>query len=332
VRKVFDDFMFVSANFSGHKDLDSSGNITQAHDRWLAEAYYRNSARMGKVIWMKARRDYQDLFAEIIEFDVNRRNRMREILLSFLPRRRRLFETAGDALVPVSLMKVPFTRQEQIGKEEDQAIEETLQRLSRSKLKDVNQHRSTVINRSLAVQKELWDDSALDHFNPQYCPAALGNDLSESAYVEERKIFEVRIGAEWKLALGVLTRDHYLHIFVTDFKTDDAMSLDYERMTAGALSQVLKSPNPDVSIRLNFCEVKSCFSESKLDFETDDRVIQIVPKIKDSARFKFRKRDRKEITIRFASTDEAVVLVNAITCITANTENELIICSKHGSA
>jgi hypothetical protein len=110
----------------------------------------------------------------------------------------------------------------------------------------------------------------------------LGQDVSESGFVEEWKMLEVLVGSEWQLVFGVVTCDCYLHIFITPFVTDESI-FDYVFITMESISHVIKSVTPDSSFRLTNCTIKSSFDLTELSTNgadcgiIDPRKITLIP-------------------------------------------------------
>jgi hypothetical protein len=167
-------------------------------DRWLAESSYRHAAHLGLLTWKDNRRDFQKLYADIIDLDNYRRERTKELLLSFLSRRRRLAGSACGALIPgAQLLKVNAKSKRQEGQAIDDDIKKLMLELS-----------STTDSNEKMTPQQRVDTPLYDAVDPY------GEDAWESSYVSDRRLVSLKVGKEWKAAVLVRTLDQCLHFFV----------------------------------------------------------------------------------------------------------------------
>ena len=69
----------------------------EPRDRWLAEARYRNSARLGLDTWKATRKAYQTIYSEFWKLEDYRKAKQKKILGGFLPLRQTLLQTSHFA-------------------------------------------------------------------------------------------------------------------------------------------------------------------------------------------------------------------------------------------
>jgi hypothetical protein len=171
------------------------------------------------------------------------RDRLKESLLAFLPRRRRFFLRVPEALEASALMlDHGRTNRDQT----DANIEEIFRQLSLSNLKKENMHQSSIMNRSRGKQPDLkaWSDKA----------EIMKGGAFESKLVLDVKVFEVKKGRSWsywKLTLGVFTAGNYLHLFDVH---DDSMQVNLGNATVEEVVSRVKSTTPDLSLVLTYCD------------------------------------------------------------------------------
>lgn len=233
-------------------------------DLWLAEVSYKNAVTHASLLWKVQSKGLKNLFEDTIHFDDERRNRTKEIILSFLPRQRRIFLRSVEVLDGMeSELESGLQDKHQI----DEQLDKALQELGRKTINTRN--RSSIMNRSRFKKINFDDRSDID--SPRDC------DLFESALVEKLSVLEVKRGAKppWQVALAVTTVDKYLHLFLCN---DDTCDMEKFKVKNLCLEETLKSEfkgsTPDVSVFLPECScaVPSSKAHIELSFTGDGRI------------------------------------------------------------
>jgi hypothetical protein len=193
----------------------------------------------------------------IIALDEDRRSRTKEILLSFLPRRRRVFLRVLEATQPaIDSLEEGRLGRDEINTELDLVIEQ-MARLSLSKQK---RSRSSILNRSLTtkldlkVEIDLSTITASNHFS--------------SSHVKELRAIEARTSskADWQLSLAVMTHEGFLHILYCDLPESQLKEfMESKQRAEGFLSTKCEGRTPDISLPL--CECRSNMSSKKEHIE-----------------------------------------------------------------
>jgi hypothetical protein len=254
-----------------HESTDFHNTIPPVNvdvlDRWLLEAQYRNAAHVEVLIWKENRRMLQAIYKEIVELDVERSRRMRQLLLSFLPKRRKFMESAHSSLLPAAqdLAKAKIDSQK-----ESEAIEKTIEAIA------------------LTAIQNCGDSSALAGEGDFEAPGSEWN----SPFVKETFIFDFKVDTEWKLSVAVVTVDDFLHVFVL---TEE----DLRNLGGGLLSVEDALPyikmSPTLSISLEECEV---------DFLVDS-MTEMELRRSVRSKLRFRKQSDEQFFIKFKDREEA---------------------------
>jgi hypothetical protein len=182
-------------------------------DRWLSESQYRYACKLGLLSWKENRKDYEFWYAEIIALHEERKCRLNEVLLQFLPRRKDLLVSAHLALMSGSDALYGTRISE---KKENRAIDKAIER-----------NAVMAIKTDPSKYADITIESIL-HANPKSLPTKTSNyarsstDLWKSALVRERRLVELKVNKEeWKLAVCIVTLDDCMHIFIL---TDDVVN------------------------------------------------------------------------------------------------------------
>lgn len=210
-------------------------------DRWLAEVTYKNCVKHGMSFVKDRLHSLKQAIDDVVSLDSQRLTRTKQILLSFLPRRRRLFLRVHESFQSTA-DKLNDERQ---GMEEvESQLDKVLEQLSRRNLSKRN--RSSIMNRS-----RTWNMGAGDSGSPQNrseaTPTLPECNMLESSHILERKAVEVKMGAkgEWQLALALLTDDKYLHVLVYDSELPTDLE---ESQAETVLALKLKGKLPNLSV------------------------------------------------------------------------------------
>jgi hypothetical protein len=231
-----------------------SPNPGTAHDdHWLSEASYKSAVVMILCGWESRCQELKLLHQKTLQLDEYRRDRMRQILLAFLPRRRRLFLRVTET-IEVSFVTLELGRISRDGVDEE--IEKVLGELKREHL-----HHSPIMNRSRSQQPDLKVPSMSNNGN------VLQGGIFRSKLVQDMKVFEVRTRPwfPWKLALGVFTVGDYLHLFDVH---DTSMEINLGNATVEEAVSRLKSLRPDMSLVLSNCDIHHDTSKALVDIST----------------------------------------------------------------
>jgi hypothetical protein len=213
-------------------------------DHWLSEASYKSAVVMILCGWEAQCQDLKALYQKTLQLDEYRRDTMRQILLTFLPRRRRFFLRVTEAL-EVSSVNLEDGRRSR--DEVDEEIENIIgEQPSRTHLNSEHLQHLSIMNRSRSKQVNLKVPS-MNNIGD-----VLQGGIFRSKLVQDIKVFEVRTRqwSAWKLTLGVFTVDNYLHLFDVH---DASMEINLGTATVEEAISRVKSMRPDMSMVLSNC-------------------------------------------------------------------------------
>lgn len=229
-------------------EIEGGGCRSGSQDRWIAEIKYEQSVKDGMSSFKARCDDLQQVWKDAVDLDVQRRNRTKQVLLSFLPRRRRLFLRMLEVYDPA----VTKMHDDRLGRDKiDYELNQVLEKLSRRNISKRN--RSSIMNRS-----RTWISGG--DATPASNPLPEFNQF-HSQHVVDRKVLEVKTGAwsPWKVAIGVVTVDDYLHIIVCEEEnlpentTNSAESFNAESQLESALAEKLNGTPPELTVALFEC-------------------------------------------------------------------------------
>jgi hypothetical protein len=233
--------------------VNVDNDLEGSEDRWLAEASYRNTVREATAVFKKNYAELMKVCDGIISMDEDRRNRTKEVLLSFLPRKRRLFLRALEAFQPaVSTLEYGRLGLDEISAGLDQAIEH----MTRQSLAKQQRSRSGILNRSLTNKLDLNVELDLT--------AVAENNLFDSLHVKELRAIEAKGGSKepWQLSLAVLTHDGFLHVVYCDLPESQLQEFQESQDRAEVfLASKCHGRMPDLSLPLFDC--RSSLSANK---------------------------------------------------------------------
>jgi hypothetical protein len=183
-------------------------------DRWLNEATYKITVNSGMACWKRNYLRMTELYDDIIGLDSQRRTRTKEILLSFIPRRRKIFlrslELIGPARVELEKGRLPRDTHEQ-------EIERSLQQLSRVKL-SMKPNRSSIMNRSRTFESDIGSPIDIQ-------PLSNRNLFDSHRILEIKAVeFQSRDRSVFQVGLAVATTDDFLHILGGDVDSDTILN------------------------------------------------------------------------------------------------------------
>jgi hypothetical protein len=180
-------------------------NNAVVRDGWLIEMLYRQAVNAQVQILKKCGAQLEEIWQSMHRIEVNRRIRLHEVMLDFMPRQRRLYLGLAPIASPIldNLVQQrtdPQTLDEQL----DEEVRKHMQTL----LKIDNAKRSSIMNRSRAQAPNLDDLHGM-----------LTGEFFDNGMLRAAKIVERRTGVRglWKTTLAVVTGDNYLHMFDVSF-------------------------------------------------------------------------------------------------------------------
>jgi hypothetical protein len=202
-------------------------------DRWMLEARYRSAAKLGLLAWQDHRRDYQTLYEEIIRLDAERKGRLQEILLSFLPKRNKLLSSVHGAL---SKGTESLEASKRSMRRENEAIEQALAEIARRTTLDLPDNNST-------------ESSDRPGSNTAPATHSISDDnVWQSIYTKDRLVVALKVSKGiWKVGVCVITLDNHLHLFVTD---EDATVSVVWPTSWDAVAQRVKASVPEYAVKL----------------------------------------------------------------------------------
>jgi hypothetical protein len=277
----------------------TEAETTNLPDRWLYESQYRRAAHLGLLTWKETRREYQKLYTEIIKLNEERQSRLNEILLSFLPRRKKLLLRAYDALKQGSqtLEGGKVSRNK-----ENRAIDKAIEKNAVLAWNDQPTH---IAMESLLQphQKDTLSGSS----TARSITSTLGKDLWSSSFVKDRRLVEVKLTKEdWKAAICMITLDDTMHVFLVGTSHNNATTVpqsqqlqeeDKMKPTMESLTEDMKNiPTPEYSIKLLDYDISIVTGDSAdVEFlrrtrsnffrKRDDQVVLRLPSKKDALKW-----------------------------------------------
>lgn len=202
--------------------------IGDVQDGWLAEWFYRLAVDQQSSIWDLCSTQLSKLHKTVLEFEVNRQLKVHQLILDFMPRERRLFLAVAPLPKPVlNSLVADMETAEEAGRRVDDDVQKQMQRI----LRNAFAQRSTIMNRSRAVQPKF--DEKLEPPAGEF----FDNGLMKASKVLERK---TGVYVTWKTTLAVATVDGILHLFdLTNFP---------EHMVGSKSSVVLETMRPNCEL------------------------------------------------------------------------------------
>lgn len=182
------------------------GGTRRKRDGWLVEMQYRVAVATENGVWECCKHELAELYESINNLDFQRRNKMQQVLLAFLPRQRRLFLGLPGILEPVLDGYVSYrTDHETL----EANVEDAIQKQSQCYLRYEHEHRSSIMNRSRSYKPDLVQET-------ETIDSLFGYPF-ESSMVRLAKVVERNTGAvwsgTWKVTLAVVTASRFLHLF-----------------------------------------------------------------------------------------------------------------------
>lgn len=220
------------------------------------EASYKTATTMTLAAFELRCRHLKLVQEQVLQLAEYSRDRLKEGLLTFLPRRRRFFLRVPEAL-EACVVTLQDGRINRVGVDKD--ITQVLADLAVANLKRAKMHQSSIMNRSFSKQPDL---SAMTHD-----ATILQGGVFSSPLVQDLKVFEIRRGrswSNWKLALGAFTAGNYLHLFNVH---DDTMAINLGNATVDEAVSRVNSKTPDLTLLLSQCECSLDGAKMHVDVE-----------------------------------------------------------------
>jgi len=170
-------------------------------DGWLVEMYYRAAVRYQADVFVAAEDELSQVARRLEDLDESRFSSLHQMLLSFVPRQRRLFSALPDQFKGV-LDNLAGLRIDEDTLQ--MLINDMIKERSYDHLKRAASHRSSIMNRSRLNTEN--DDAEVEKIDSQFL-----EDPMKSPMVVLSKVvgFQVRglVNASWKSVLVVVTLD-----------------------------------------------------------------------------------------------------------------------------
>jgi hypothetical protein len=180
-------------------------------DGWLIELIYKSAVSCQRTVFDFAIKELEKLYQEIISFEDLRLKKLYPLVLAFVPRQRLLFNALPDHMTS-ALDSLVGTR---IDEDTLQTlIDEMIRDRSSDRLKKSQSHRSSIMNRSRVKAVTESTEAEVEKIEQVH-----GSPF-DSSLILRSKVLELKptgfgsiVGASWKLALAVVTRQGNLHVF-----------------------------------------------------------------------------------------------------------------------
>jgi hypothetical protein len=232
-------------------------------DRWLAEASYKNTVTCCMTTWKGQYKLMTNLYDAITEMDAQRRTRTKEVLLSFIPRRRKVFARAIEIMEPTK-SKLQEGRQAHDVHELD--VDMAIKHLSRVNL-SMKPNRSSIMNRSRTFESDI---SA-----PIDLKSLISRNLFESHHVKALQAIEFQSENKsiYEVGLAVITTDDFLHVVGRDADSEVILKAESfygdTRQAEIQLKEKLNGSIPRLSVFLPECRSSIAHDYSCIEFVTE---------------------------------------------------------------
>ena len=185
-------------------------------DGWLIEMLYRQAVNMQVQILQQCGAQLEEIWKAMHQIEVNRRIKLHEIMLGFLPRQRRLF--LGLSPIPGPILN-DLVQQRTDPQQLEEQLEDDVRKHMETLLKIDNSKRSHIMNRSRANAPNF------EELHGMLTGEFFDNGMLRAAKVAERKS---GVLGSWKTTLVVVTGDKYLHMFDLSFIPEVAIGCPAE--------------------------------------------------------------------------------------------------------
>ena len=208
-------------------------NNVIVRDGWLVEMLYRQAVNVQVRILQQCGAQLEEIWQSMHRIEVNRRIRLHEIMLDFMPRQRRLF--LGLSPIPGPILN-DLVQQ----RTDPQQLEEHLE-------DDVRKHMETLLKMDNSKRSHIMNRSRTNAPNFEELHGMLTGEFFDNGMLRAAKVAERKAGVlgNWKTTLVVVTGDNYLHMFDVSFIPEVAIGFpaeavfdlllpDFEIATVGA--------------------------------------------------------------------------------------------------
>jgi hypothetical protein len=239
------------------------GNV---EDGWLIETHYKTAVTYQMAVFEMATKELENLFEKIISLEEDRFQKLRQIMLAFVPRQQRLYIALPRQLKSVLDDLVGL----RIDEESLQAVvDQAIKDRSHNHLKLSSTHRSSIMNRS-----RIKSVSESPEEEVQDIESIFGSPFNSSMILISN-ILELKpsglgamVNATWKIVLAVVTSAGNFHVFELPQGTDwmartppEAFralypSMEFDSQTAWTADRkdpIIKSLTPTISLDMRIC-------------------------------------------------------------------------------
>lgn len=181
-------------------------------DGWLVEMYYRSAVAYQQAVFGIAENELGNLAKRTTSLEEQRFRRLHQLLLSFVPRQRRLFKALPENLKGVLDDLVGLRIDEDTLQT---IIDESIRDRSHDHLKRGASHRSSIMNRSRIKKANEAEETEIEKIESTF------GDPFKSSIVLLSKVVELQPGGirsmvntSWSAALVVVTAEGNMHVFI----------------------------------------------------------------------------------------------------------------------
>jgi len=227
--------------------LPDDSSSLQLKDRWLEEVNYRQAVASHVSLWRERTADLKDLTVSIFELERECHQRLKDILLEFLPKRHDIYVGVRDLLDPaVDVLETAAVLSEMgvIDTRLEQAVLYFQPEKKRSIL-------SIVSSPSASYEKppsvpSLCDFKSLAKVDNEM-PEKVENVLSYSFVTRQE-------GDSWVSMMAVTTQQHFLHMYLLHADTPASLDGASADEVQAAVRFVLQNGTASDSIALISCD------------------------------------------------------------------------------
>lgn len=259
-------------------------------------------------LWRERTADLSDVTTRILEMEGECHQRLKNILLGFLPKRRDLFTDVRGMLDPaVDALETSHLLWEM--SEIDKRLEQAVVHFQPGK-------KRSILSLSLVSATSSNNDkhstvSSLDDFSS--LAAVDAEALKKSENISDYSFVQIQTGEEWQNTLAVVTRQYFLHTYALPtkcFAVSNESPVDEQEF---AVTSALKAGPPRTSVTLvscTFAQVESCI-EIRLPRETSALEGAEAEEVVEAM-----------VVLRFSSVEEATEWLVEMQKLCSSTETE----------
>jgi len=175
-------------------------SMAEIKDTWMKEMVYRSAVDFTAQVWEQCIGELNEMLKTMQNIEAQRRMKVHQEILDFLPRERRLFSGLPAIMQSVTPDLVGLRVFSEFSSD---IIDDTIRRHSEKLVKDEPRRQSKIMNRSGGMP-DL--DELLD---------TLPGEFFDNGLLEHAKVVDRRTGlmGTWRTTLIVITADKNLHLF-----------------------------------------------------------------------------------------------------------------------